>query len=260
METRLAKSGIYGANIPWWDDSLFELVGEGRFKWAVVRTDTSPVMAQRLFYQGLDVVMQFPDTFNRWALPSPGEAARAMLNTLRPFTPFSKIVCLDNEPNLEIDRSSNWYAEEFTRWYRALVAAFRYYDRLCHWQPVFPAIIGHPQRNYDYWLGVNKENILESEYVAVHCYWDRAWHMTEYEHGGLYLRYHGWYPEKKLLILEYNSCKPDVTEAELCQQLPQYLVGLPDYVLCACYFILGGTPEWNKFWLTPAVAKALGGV
>lgn len=254
----IPKSGIYGANVPSWAESHFELVKKGKFQWAVIRSDSLPSNAAKLRQLDIEIVMQFPDTFDCGSFPPPGDLGREMVNALRPFAAFSRIVCLDNEPNWAIARSSNWYAEEFTRWYRALAASFRYWDRACHWQLVFPALIGHPERNFEYWLHISKENIVESEYTAVHCYWATDIDMFRKLHGRLYQSYHEAYPTKRLMILEYNSCKPGVTEDELCHQLPEYLRSLPDYVQCACYFILGGTEEWQKFFLTPRVAETLG--
>jgi hypothetical protein len=207
---------------------------------------------------GIRVIMQLPDLFNHDPWHDPNSWARECHVVLAPFAPYSDLVCLDNEPNLYLDGSNWWWAGEYTRWFRAVAASFRYWDKACHWKLVFPALCGNPKRNFDGWLKENAENIRECEYTAVHCYWQNKEQLVQEPYGLGYLAYHRAYPDRPLLMLEYGNSADWAGDKEKCAEYPAYVASLPDYVKAACAFILGGTEDWKQFHLTIAQADALG--
>jgi len=65
------QHGVYGSNIPWWPDEHYELIAKADFSSVIVRTDTSPEVAERLEEAGLRVIVQTLEHFagNPWANP-----------------------------------------------------------------------------------------------------------------------------------------------------------------------------------------------
>jgi len=253
-----SKSGVYGANITHWQNSHWELLDQGRFTWAIVRSDCDPDIARACHQRDIQVIVQFPDRFNAGDIPHPEEYAEDCILKLHEFAEHSSIAILDNEPNLSAERCSRWWAEEYTRWYRALVACFRYHDRECHWKLVMPAMTGTARYNPLDWIRINRENFDESDSISAHCYWQTPTQMTFRNYGGYHRLLHQYYPVKRIFITEYGNSNPEASPTDRASQYPAYLVTLPDYVTAAFVFILGGTPEWSLFHLTPEIARALG--
>jgi len=254
----IEKSGIYGSNVGIWSEQDKRLFKLGKFKWAVVRTDCAPTMADFCQSLGAIVIMQFPDEFNTERWPDPGEYAKHCYEVLSHFTQFSNIAILDNEPNVYHTRSGLWYAEEFCRWYRAVLACFRYLDPASYWKLLFPGLCPLPSHNPELWLEINKENVLESDGVAWHTYWQTKAQFEALEYGRNYEFLPGWVQEKGIYIVEYGASSLFLGGEDKIWMYPEFVRRLPDYIKCACLFILGGTDHWRDWWITERIARALG--
>lgn len=251
------KSGIYLPNDSQLRSGHFDLLRAGQFKWAVARFGFAQGQLEEQTEQGLTIIMQAPDHFSDAPFSDPWAYAAWCYQQLMSYEGISTIAVLDNEPNLDVCRSSLWHAEQFCRWYRAVVAHFRYLDPGSHWRLPFPALVAHPLSNWSAWLAINEENIDESDGLAWHSYWqtpdqmfspDWAWGFEEAskEFGG---------PD--VYITEYSNSAPDTPGVVQGEQYQQFLKQLPDYVQMAAKFILGGTEVWRSFWLTPEIAQAI---
>ncbi|MCL5026633.1 MAG: hypothetical protein M1531_09105 [Chloroflexi bacterium] len=260
MSDAIERSGIYGANDIGWPDRLWNLVELGTFRWMVVRADSGPSIAARARAMELKVIVQMPDHFNRGSWDAPGDHAQKCHLALKPFEPFSGLAVLDNEPNLVARKGSRWYAEEFCRWYRAVVAEFRYQDSASPWELIFPGMAMTPLLDIDYWMEVNRENIQESRGIGVHCYWYNRSQLDEPYWGGSWRQVASMYPDRELYILEYGELPPGSLGSGMAQNQADFVADLTDPVVCACKFILGGTKEWQHFFLDEAQAKALAAI
>jgi len=254
----IEKSGVYGSNVGIWSDRDKKLFKLGRFRWAVVRTDTDVRMADFAKTLGATVIMQFPDEFNTGRWPDPGDYARHCYEVLSRFTRFSNIVTLDNEPNVHPTKCGRWYAEEFCRWYRAVVACFRYLDPASHWKLLFPGLCPLPWHNVGLWYEINEENIVESDGIAWHAYWQTLPQFDSTTYGENYLPVPEYFKAKGLYITEYGVAPGVLDEEDKISLYPEFIKRLPDYVHCACVFILGGTHHWRDWWITERIALALG--
>jgi len=254
----IEKSGIYGSNVGLWSERDKELFKLGRFKWAVVRTDTNAIMADFATSLGATVIMQFPDQFNTGHWPPPGDYARFCYDTLTHFSQFSHIAVLDNEPNLHHSKSGRWFAEEFCRWYRAVVACFRYLDPGSHWKLLFPGLVPMPWHNPLLWHDINRENIEESDGVAWHVYWQFQHQFRHLDFGESYKALSDWVIDRGIYITEYGVSPGFLDEDYKVAMYPEFIRSLPYWIRCACLFILGGTDHWRDWWLTERIARALG--
>jgi len=223
-----------------------------------VRADTDDEMAAWCQENGLEVIVQMPDHFNKGHPTEPGEYARRSHNILESFIPYSHVAVLDNEPNLPADRCGNWWAERFTRWYRAVAACFRFQDDAGHWRLIMPGLCCAPNRNIDYWLHVGRENYLESDAASAHCYWQNPNQMADPYYGRQYELVRRLYPTKPVYVLEYGNSSPYAGDFDKEVEYKSFVAGLPHYVPAAHLFILGGTETWKHFHLTHRVAEALG--
>lgn len=254
------RNGIYMPNLDYIPSKAQARFDTAKFQWAVVRSDSAPSIAQWCTRRGARVIMQLPDHFNHYPPMDPFHYARICLRALQPFEPFSIQVCLDNEPNLAAIHGGRWFAEEWTRWIRAVHANFRWLDKACHWQLVYPAIC-HPHTNLgQYWIETSIEPMRKCDYVGVHVYWPGH---DDYQ-DGLAIRqiqaYLGRLDGSNILVLEYGDgdfLTPDATEAD---DYTDFVSTAPDQVKACCKFILSGTTEWEDFFLTDLQAERLGAI
>lgn len=254
----MEKNGIYMPNTPNCPGDAWSKFQKARFQWALVRADVGLEYAKKLCLGGLEVVVQMPDLFNNYPFYDPGIYAMKCARVLEPFASYSNIAVLDNEPNLSGERGTSWWAEQFTRWFRTVMAAFRYYDTACHWQLCFPGLCHPWTPDGSYWLQVGEENVLESEWVGIHSYW---WSDAEFQASAGQREvkvYTGMFPQAKFLVLEYGDSSPDTSPARLARQDVSFLKTLPHQVHAGCKFILHGTKDWSRYFLTDEEAEALG--
>lgn len=251
-------SGIYGANIPQWSEDHWYLVGVGGFKWAVVRTDCDPDVAKTLHEGGIEVILQMYDGFNQAYHRNPAAWVERCRDHAKAFKDFSHIICLDNEPNLCQQNSTPWYAEQFCRWYRAVLALWRFNDPEGRWTVLFPALSPMEHLLPKKWLEINEENIRESDALASHSYWPGTILPRNVYRDLFHEELHGMAPLKDIYILEYGSPDTEFGDEAKVRGYNQFLKSLPNYVKCACAFILGGTPEWSNWFITEKIAQMLG--
>jgi len=250
--------GAYGSNTWLWDTTDYWKLDVAKFKWAVVRLDTTPEVCQALASRGVKIILQAPDIFNK-GMVDPGIYARNVWEKAWLRARWARYIVLDNEPNLYIDRASRWWAEQYTRWYRAVMATFRYYDSYtCHFRIIHPAFVSHEAHNFETWLAITQENQIESDAVSAHCYWEQHDLMTDLEFGGSWLRVKGQYPHKPLFITEFCPAIPGLSPQEKAQEIGLYLNFTTEDVVAVCYFILGGTKDWEKYHLSAEEAKEIG--
>ena len=252
------RNGIYMPNRDYVPGNAQVRYDTAHFAWAVVRTDSGPLIGRWCKDRNADIIIQCPDHFNRYPPRDPYAYANTCLAAADPFRPFAHKICLDNQPNLVAIHGGRWFAEEWARWYRALAASFRWLDKRCHWQLVYPAIC-QPYTNLGrYWLQVGIENLRESEFLGVHVYW--AGH-EDYSLGRAEITlqpYEDLQLDKPILVLEYGDgdfSTPDETEAK---DYLDFVTNAPDQVKACCKFILEGTQEWSDFYLTDRQAARLG--
>ena len=253
------QSGVYGANIPVWTDDLWRLVDLGGFQWMVVRSDVGPGEARLASERGIEVLLQFPDHFNKHPWSHPGQYAVEAFRKAQAFKPFARYIILDNEPNLYPERAGQWYAEQFTRWFRAVVAVFRFFDHESYWRILFPGLCFLPDRNPELWLRINAENLRETWGVCSHDIWQSWGQLYDPHFGKAHDLVWSIYPPARVFITEYANSLPGLSENDKATQYCHFLSTLPRNVQCACLFILGGTEDWRDFWLTEGVARVLRG-
>lgn len=252
------RNGIYMPNAQAIPADAIRRYHQAKFTWAVVRTDSHPDIARFASQRGARVIMQAPDCYNRYPPPSPWRHAQNILEALMPYIPYSDIVCLDNEPNLGAVTGTQWHAEQFTRWYRALVATFRFIDTHCRWRLAMPAICHPFTADARAFLTVGKENFLESEFISVHVYWNGHGHFVAGAPQETIQPYLDLYPAYPLLITEYGDADPTTPDHQEAQDYYNFVLLQPDRVLASCKFILHGTQDWQHFYLTDMQAQKLG--
>ena len=250
--------GIYVSNRAQLTEEEYQLVRDGRFRKAIVRLDTSVDVAARLEDMGLEIFIQATDMFNR-STSDPALYARTIWDRLQVFQPFARWITLDNEPNLFPEKAGQWWAEQYTRWFRAVMAAFRYYDGYtCHWKLIHPAFCQQPGRYSKQWIKTCRENILESEAMSAHCYWTEGVGIKSPLGGYSYEAYRKLYPNHPLYITEYNPNVIWFSDEQRAAQAVEYLDSVQRVAEGAFWFILGGTQTWKRFWLSSRVSHLLG--
>jgi hypothetical protein len=251
-------NGIYGANIPEWDDALYEKVKLGRFRWAIVRLDTKPEVAKRLHEMGLRVIVQAEDVFNNRDT-APWVLAQELWDRAKPFHDWSEWIILDNEPNLNCQRNSWWWAGQWTRWYRSVMSDFRYLDSWTGWwRIIHPALCQGEGSNWEQWLEISRENWQDADAVSAHSYWQTDDTYDSPKFGRSWKAIRDAYPYKELFITEYA---PDIiwlSPQERARRMVRFLSDTALYARACFYFILGGTGDWRRYHLSRETAIELG--
>jgi len=252
-----AQHGIYGANSPWWDEHLFGLIERGGFSSIIVRTDTSPDVARRLYDAGYKIIIQTIENFagNCWA--NPYDCALKYFHRATPFAAFSNVLIIENEPNISLGRHTWWFAQQFTRYIRAVWAVFKWLDPGSHWTLVSPAMAVPLDRDPFEWYRTSQHALELFDIIGVHCYWQYDWQRESADWGKQYEALHDIFPNKKIMITEYGNSLPEASWEKRADDYVKFLSDLPDYVESAYLFILGGTQNWNIFHLNEAIADRL---
>jgi len=252
-----AKHGIYGSNIFFWPDHHFKLIKDGGFSSVIVRTDTSPDIARSLMQMGYRVIIQTLEDFagNPWA--DPRGCAEKYYRRAAPFTNFSDILIIENEPNVFLGRHTRWYAEQFTRYIRAVWAHFKWLDPGSYWKLVSPAMAVPPDREPKMWYDISKDTLELFDYIGVHAYWQFNWQVEHPDWGRQYEFVHDLFPDKEIIITEYGHSHPNASNKDKVESYIEFLTNLPTYVESAHLFILGGTDDWKIFHLNEEIADKL---
>lgn len=251
-------NGIYGPNIPDWSEDCFERIKLGGFKWAIVRLDSSPSIAERLFRMGLQVIVQAPDIFNNRDT-IPWEMAEELWKQSIPFHPWAGWICLDNEPNLNCERNNWWWAGQFTRWYRSVQSDFRYLDSWTgYFKIIHPALCQGLGSNWQEWLRTGKENWGGADAISAHSYWQTEETYGSPDFGSSWKAIHAAFPSKPFFITEYAPDMIWLTPRERAIRMQRFLMDTETHAQASFYFILDGTPEWQRYFLSREAAIELG--
>jgi len=251
------QHGVYGSNIPWWPDEHYELIAKAGFSSVIVRTDTSPEVAERLEEAGFRVIVQTLEHFagNPWA--NPRDVAETYFARAAPFAKYSEYLIVENEPNVHEERAGQWYGEQFCRYIRAVWAYFKWLDPGSHWKLISPAMCNLPDRYPLRWYQACRETFESFDFIGVHCYWQSVWQRDNPEWGELYRWVRKLFPKKAMMITEYGNSNPQASDDERIRDYVAFLSKLPRYVVSAHLFILGGTDDWKIFHLNKRIAEGL---
>jgi hypothetical protein len=124
--------------------------------------------------------------------------------------------------------------------------------------------------NHDWttWLNARTHIVPKFAFVSAHCYWQAPQDMYS-EIFGLQASFLWKRFGKPVFITEAGNslCQlpsppaPEVIEAKMAEQYPQYLFWLskPEYayIQAVYFYILGGTDDWKGFRLTHKVCDAI---
>src|SRR5574341_1577613 len=247
------KLGLYGPNKSKWTEEVYDAIMRSGVSWVVWRTDADPVAPMRLYRMGKSVVAQAVDMFSGdpWKRPEDvvGYVKSRVVRVCPPGTPL----VLDNEPNQFAEHSGPWYAEQYTRFLRAVYALWRWQGFGGDYPLVFPALMPGPDRATDVWLAIAREDLNESDYVGLHAYWQRADLIDSYVWGRPWSRVELDGVPGPCLVLEYGNTLPNGGHAAHLAEYETWLRTLPDRVQAACLFILDPTPDWSHLAVTPEV-------
>ncbi len=125
--------------------------------------------------------------------------------------------------------------------------------------------LSHPA--LDLWLTATKRVAALCDFVCVHSYWQAADHRWHSGLGGNAPAFHAWLPDKPVVVTEFGSSisearpalAPAEVEARMVAEYPGWLewaAGL-GYIEAAYVYLVGGTPDWEGFRVTRAVAAAM---
>ena len=249
--------GLYGPNREYWDDQVYRDIADARVRWVVWRADADTTAPGKLANMGVNVIAQCPDAFGDDPHLDPALECQNLFAEVSQYCPPGTPVVFDNEPNLNPLRAGSWFAEQWTRYARAYMATWRYYDSGGQFPVVLPALAVGPDRNGSLWNQTQTENLTEADGIGLHAYWQsadqiqqphfgRPWHLIP-----LHLEYRPKY------VIEYGNTLPGLTHSATLDQYELFLGGLPSTVRCACLFGLHLTDEWNRFRITRDVIEWL---
>lgn len=183
---------------------------------------------------------------------------------------------IDCEPNISWRPHTGYGPWQYRAWLT---------DVLGYLRPRVPAAVrlGLPPMSFAEryeplkWLGPLIDTATACDFVCVNAYWQSnrqgrenilAGPMTWRQFGGCVEWYHDWQPELPLQVVEWGNSiheQPWFTREQVDafrrEQYPlyvEYLRGL-GYVEAAHVYLVGGTPDWEGFRVTPAVARAMAG-
>ena len=171
---------------------------------------------------------------------------------------------LGNEPNNHPPEP--WATkEEFIAWYiRAREIVRR---ELPGWELAFPGL--SPGKDPERWWRDPRirELILDADYLCAHSYYQTLDQIEDPAFGRSYQKARDHFPGKRLILSEY-ACTAGEAEGgrprreELVQEYPRICRSIAEEgdVEILVFFILGGTPEWERYGETfdDAMAEALG--
>jgi hypothetical protein len=107
------------------------------------------------------------------------------------------------------------------------------------------------------------------DWVAAHCYYQAPGDRYNPHFGAAVQEIHAWLPHQPILVTEAATSLCQVTPTPAPAVIEQRMLAeYPDWVRWfrqqpavegVYFFLLGGTPDWAGFRLTPAVVRALAG-
>jgi hypothetical protein len=196
------------------------------------------------------------------------EYAGICVDTIRKFAPLGiRNFQLDNEPNLT--------------WPEASAGIWRWLlDRVIHIIRASPGVPGDVRLGLaplswkpatwdsiqDFWVPEQRKLIEGHQFLCVHSYWQAAGHYNLPPFGGNATHFNFMFGgQLSILITEWansiheRGLPPDEVEAVRVQQYPQWLqwIATLPYVEATFLYILGGTPDWEGFWPSDNVLRAI---
>jgi hypothetical protein len=248
-------AGLHAPNRPWREPDYARMT-QGAFG-AVKLMSYHPLEAYdrlRRDNPRLEFAVRLHTPWNE--LPPPEQFAAAHVPYLRQLADagYALWVEIGNEPNLELHPRAEaafaeWY-EEVLRGLRAAVPAAKY---------GFPGL-AHDRRE-DAWLEASAAAVAQSDWLGVHAYWRTEREMLDPQRALKLVHVHRRFPALPLLVTEAGNYAPGVTPAEQARQYARFtrtLARLP-YVRAVHYFILSGTPEWQRFFFDDQILAAVAG-
>jgi hypothetical protein len=219
-----------------------------------LRQDTAVVL--RLFYPGPDM-LKAPEFVSR--------SIRKLPRVLGELAPRECYIEIHNEPNhragIEGWGADLHFAWDFALWYARVLDGLRSagFERLG-----FPGLaLGQWAHQERAWARANEDNIRQSDWLGVHCYWQRPEEIEHLQLGANWRWYRRRFPHKKIIVTEAanSGCDGPMGAPSPGEQAAQYARWCrlaTGGVYGVTFFILGGT-GWDGFQVHPETIRALGG-
>ena len=168
------------------------------------------------------------------------------------------LIEIHNEPNhaagIEGWGSSDREAADFSRWYAKVFRGLR--DRGftgLGWPGLALGEWAHGERS---WALANRANIRLSDWVGVHCYWQRPEEMFSDFLGENWLWYRNRWPNRRIFVTECgnSSChNPELPQMDPERQAREYAQWCEHAraggVEGVAFYLLDGTDDWRGFRL-----------
>jgi hypothetical protein len=249
--------GLYGPNKPTWTEEAKTDILNSRVSWVVWRTDSDPSAPQWAFEHGLNVIAQDSDGFNGDPYLDPVDQVADAFAFISKHCPPGTLFVPDNEPNLHPKTATAWHAEQWTRYFRAYMAYWRYLDPGGRYPLITPALSVGPDRNGALWHQTQNENLLEADGVGLHAYWQLPEQITDEAFGAPWELLPNHAVTDPTYVLEYGNTLPGLTHADTLDQYTAFLRELPASVKCAALFGVDLTDDWIRFRITRDVIEWL---
>lgn len=256
MTTAKDRNGIYGPNTHVWTPQDFERIERGAFRHALVRTDVAKEALYDLRHQGIEIVHQLPDHWASDPHDSPTAGFLRLMEALEGRAEKGEPAVPDNEQNLQA-RLSYWHAEQWTRYYRALWALWKWHDPAQHTPIIYPAVSPNDPVSVLVWASITTYNPEWLWQYGAHCYWQNNDQLQTQLDRLHYIANVAPLPHGAIHVLEYANTDPNVPEEEKARQYVRFLTEVPEEVLDCYLFMLGGTPEWAAYFPSDVVLDAL---
>ena len=246
-------AGVHAPNRQWIETD-FQRVADAQIGAVKLLSSHSPADFVRLRQDqpGIQLVVRLMTPWNE--LPPPEQFAAQQAPYLRALVRDGIIpwVEIGNEPNLELHPNA---AGAFDAWYSDVL------DRLRAAVP--EARYGYPglarDRGEGAWWDVSAAVIARSDWLGVHAYWRSEREMLDPAHALRLMGLHARFPDLPILVTEAGNDRPGVSAAQRAAEYGRFVrtVARLPYVRSVYFFILSGTPEWQRFFLDDAALAAL---
>ena len=194
-------------------------------------------------------------------------AARKLPNVINALAPRTCYIEIHNEPN-HAEGIEGWgkeieQAKDFAAWYAEVLRCLRErgFERLG-----FPGLaVGEGNHGERTWAMENALNMMRSDWVGVHCYWQWPEDIENIELGKNWQWYRRSLRRKRIIVTEAGNsgCDGSMGAPSPEEQADQYVrwCQLADgEVEGVAFFILGGSDDWAGFRLYPETVQALAAV
>ena len=114
------------------------------------------------------------------------------------------------------------------------------------------------------WARANRANIRTSDWIGVHCYWQRPEELDHPQLGGNWRWYRQRWPRRRVFVTECgnSSChNAELPQVQAERQRAEYVewcrIGARGGVAGVAFYLLGGSEDWAGFRLYPETVRAL---